>query len=69
MLTFEDYRKHDAVGLAQLVARRRASAEELLATAIERSAAINPAINALSQEHFERARAAIGRGLPDGPFR
>ncbi len=68
MLTFEDYRKHDAMGLAQLVARRRASAEELLATAIERNAAINPAINALSQEHFERARAAIGRGLPDGPF-
>jgi amidase len=68
MLTFDEYRKHDATGLAGLVARGDVSAGELLAAAIARCSAINPVINAISQEHFAVAREAIVRGLPGGPF-
>lgn len=56
-MDFEDYRRHDAVGLAELVARREVSAQELLDAAVARMAAVNPQINAVTQDLTERARA------------
>jgi Asp-tRNA(Asn)/Glu-tRNA(Gln) amidotransferase A subunit family amidase len=64
-MDFEDYRRHDAVGLAELVARREVSAAELLAAAVARTAEVNPKINAVTQEFAERAG---GEPAAHGPF-
>lgn len=59
---------HDALGLAQLVRTRQVSATELLDAAIARAEALNPQFNFMAQKHYDRARAAIAAGLPEGPF-
>jgi len=69
MTGFKDYDNYDAVGLAELVAKKDVSAEELLDEAIERNERVNPEINAVSLKHYDEARAAIKAGLPDGPFK
>lgn len=66
--SFEEYVSHDALGLAELALQREVSAEELLETAIMRTAAVNPRINAVSQELFDHARAKLAQGLSSGPF-
>jgi amidase len=68
-MDFEDYRRHDAVGLAELVARREVSPEDLLDTAVSRMAQINPQINAVTMDLSDRARAEPAehgalRGVP-----
>lgn len=65
MTEFSDY---DAVGLAQLVAERKASPGELLDAALLRAAAINPQLNAIVTPMYDEARSAIAAGLPQGPF-
>ncbi len=67
-MKFEDYRRHDAVGLAKLVRDREVSPDELLDAALARSAAVNPTLNALHRDLSDEARAAIKDGLPDGPL-
>ena len=64
-MKFEDYRRHDALGLAELVARREVSAGELLETAVTRMAEVNPRINAVVQDLSEGAR---GASAGEGPF-
>ena len=59
---------HDAMGLAALVKARKASPTELLEASITRAEALNPKFNFIAQRHYDRARAAIAKGLPDGPF-
>ena len=59
---------HDAVGLAELVAKRQVSAGELLEASIARAEALNPRFNFLAQKHYDYGRAAIAKGLPPGPF-
>jgi Asp-tRNA(Asn)/Glu-tRNA(Gln) amidotransferase A subunit family amidase len=61
-------RDHDAVGLAELVRNKEVSPTELLDLAIAQVEKLNPKLNFLAREHYARARAAIARGLPDGPF-
>ncbi|WP_181969803.1 amidase [Paraburkholderia sp. DHOC27] len=67
-----DYLAHDAIGLAQLVRTREASARELLDTAIARAEATNPAINAIVLKDYDAARRRASRDdaseLGDGPF-
>jgi amidase len=65
-MDFEDYRRHDAVGLAELVARREVSPGELLDAAAARMAQVNPQINAVTQDLTERAR---GEAAGSGAFR
>lgn len=60
--------EHDALGLARLVARKQVSAAELLELAIARTEALNPTYNFLARKHYDHARQAIARGLPEGPF-
>ena len=67
-MRFEEYRKHDAVSLAGLIAKREVSAEEVLETAITRAEHINPAINAIAHKQYEQARKAVAAGLPAGPL-
>jgi amidase len=59
---------HDAMGLAALVKSRKVSPAELLDAAIARAEAVNPQLNFMAQKHYDFARAAIARGLPQGPF-
>ena len=68
-MRFDEYRKHDAVALAALVAKGEVTAGELLEIAIARAEQVNSAINAIVRTQYPRARAAIAAGLPDGPLR
>ncbi|RAK62280.1 amidase [Phenylobacterium kunshanense] len=56
-MRFEEYRKHDAVGLAALVAKGEVTAGELLDTALARAAEVNPKVNAIVHDLSDRARA------------
>ncbi|MGZ4676935.1 MAG: amidase family protein, partial [Acidimicrobiia bacterium] len=60
----------DAVGQAELVRTGQATPTELVDAAIARIEAVNPALNAVIRERFDRARAeAAEPALADGPFR
>lgn len=59
---------HDAMGLADLVKTRQVAPTELLEAAIARAEALNPRFNFMAQKHYDYARAAIAKGLPQGPF-
>lgn len=56
-MRLEEYRRHDAVGLAALVAKGEVSAAELLDTALARAAEVNPKVNAIVYDLADRARA------------
>lgn len=68
-MTLLEYESLDALGLAELVARREVSPLELLEEAIARIERTHPQLNAVIDRQYDRARAAITRGLPAGPFR
>jgi amidase len=68
-MPFDEYVNLDATALAQLVATGEASALELIEAAIARAEVVNPKLNAIVIEHFDRARKAAREGLPDGPLR
>lgn len=68
-MRFDEYRKHDAVALAALVAKGEVTAGELVELGIARAKQVNPSINAIARSQYPRARAAIEAGLPDGPLR
>ena len=59
---------HDALGLAELVKTRQVSASELLEGAIARAEARNPQFNFMAHKLYDRARAAVAKGVPEGPF-
>lgn len=69
MTGFAEYERYDGLGLAALVARGEVSPAELLEAAIARVEARNPLVNAVTLKLYEYGRAAVTRGLPDGPFR
>lgn len=58
-MKFEEYRRHDAVGLAGLVAKGEVSAGDLLETAVARMAEVNPAINAVTLDLADLARKSL----------
>ena len=59
----------DATGQAELVRRDEVSPSELVAEAITRIEKLNPQLNAVIHELFDRAAAEASGPLPDGPFR
>ena len=63
-----DYLAQDAMGLAALIATRQASAAEVLEAALERMAAANPRLNAVTLDLSEAARAVVKYGAPGGPL-
>ncbi|TEA79477.1 amidase [Allopusillimonas ginsengisoli] len=67
-MKFEEYRKYDAIGLADLVRTKQVSALDLLETAIRRVEDTNAELNAVVQKLYDSARTAIEQGLPTGPF-
>ena len=66
-MKFAEYRQHDALGLADLLARGEVSAEELLQCALERAQAVNPSLNAIVIPMHEIARQRARESLT-GPF-
>jgi amidase len=59
----------DATGQAQLVRDGLASPAELVESAIGRVETLNPQLNAVITNLFDKATAAADGPLPDGPFR
>ncbi len=59
----------DATAQAEFVRSGQASPLELVDAAIERIERINPSLNAVIHERFDKARAEARAPLPDGPFR
>jgi Asp-tRNA(Asn)/Glu-tRNA(Gln) amidotransferase A subunit family amidase len=64
-----EYQQYDGLGLAQLIAKKQVTPLELLNAVRTRVEAVNPKLNALCQQFFEKAEAQIKLGLPNGPFR
>ena len=68
-MRFEEYRQHDGISLAGLIAKGQVSAEEVLEAAIARAEQVNPAINAIVHRQYEQARKSVAAGLPEGPLK
>lgn len=68
-MKFEEYRQHDAIGLAKLVAQKEVTPDELLDAALARAQSVNGTLNALIRDLEDQARAAIKAGLPDGALK
>jgi amidase len=66
-LDYEEYRSHDATGLATLVADGEVSAGELLETALNRAESVNPRLNAIVRPMHEEGRQRVRERL-SGPF-
>jgi Asp-tRNA(Asn)/Glu-tRNA(Gln) amidotransferase A subunit family amidase len=64
----DEYARHDAVALADLVRSKQVSPSQLLEAAIARTEAVNGALNAVVLPHFDLARKAVRAGLPTGPL-
>ena len=54
-MNFSEYRRHDAVGLADLIRRKEVSADEVLQAALARLDEVNPKLNLLAHDLRERA--------------
>ena len=59
----------DAIAQADLVRRGDVSPAELVDAAIDRIESVNPDLNAVIHERFDKARGEAAGDLPDGPFR
>jgi amidase/6-aminohexanoate-cyclic-dimer hydrolase len=58
----------DAVGMAAAVRAKQVTPLELVDAAIARIEAVNPKVNAVVTEFFDKARARAKTRLPDGPL-
>ena len=68
MIPFEDYVRHDGLGLAALVRSGEVSPGELLETAIARIEAHNPALNAVIRTRYDAARSEAAQVDRAAPF-
>ena len=68
MAGIAEYERLDAIDLAALIARRDATALEVLDEAIARAEKYNPAINAIPLKLYDRARAEALKPLPSSPL-
>jgi amidase len=67
-LALADYAAWDGLELAALIRRGEITAMEALDTAGAAIERLNPTLNAVTLFMREQAEAAIGSGLPDGPY-
>ncbi len=68
MAGFADYDAYDALGLADLVRRGEVQSRELVEECIARIERLNPRIQAVVLDLFERARQESERAAGEGPF-
>jgi len=69
MTSTSDFAQLDATAQAELVQSGTVRPLDLVDAAIARIEAINPTLNAVIHERFEKARAEAEGALPEGPFR
>ena len=69
MTSTSDFAQLDATAQADLVQSGEVRPLDLVDAAIARIKAINPTLNAVIHERFEKARNEAEGALPDGPFR
>jgi amidase len=68
MISLNDYTAHDGLGLAELVARKEVTSQELVDAALKAIETLNPKLNAVLQTLPTQAAEEIRNGLPQGPF-
>lgn len=68
MTGFKEYDKYDAMGLADLVGKKKVKPSELCEEAISRIEKHNPSLNAVIYKMYDSAREAVKGKLPKGPF-
>src|SRR5687767_13600541 len=68
-MRLDEYSRHDALGLAELVRKGETTPAELRQAALDGIAQVNPALNAVLQVLSEGSAAEVAAGVPDGPFR
>lgn len=67
-MTFEEYRKYDATGLAELVKKKEVTPLELLELATRRTEEVNPQYNAVVTKFYDLAKEQIKTVDPNAPF-
>ncbi|MFD2937139.1 amidase [Spirosoma flavum] len=68
-LSFDEYVKHDATALSELVRAGDVTPAELLETAIARAEAVNPQVNAIVTPLYDKGREMANKLPQSGPFR
>ena len=64
-----EYDKYDALGLAELIAKKQITALELLNAVRQRVEALNPKLNAFCDLFFDKAELQLKTGLGNGTFK
>lgn len=67
-MSFKEYDRYDATGLAKLIRDKEISALEVVETAIERIEERNPELNAVIATRFEQALEEVKHGASEGPL-
>ena len=68
-MQLHEYARHDALGLADLVARKEVSPAELARTAMQAIEALNPTLGAVVETYADRIESLDESTLGAGPFR
>ncbi|MEJ2435933.1 MAG: amidase, partial [Pseudolabrys sp.] len=68
-MRFCEYLDYDGLGLAALIAKKEIAPLEVVDEAIARAETLNPTLNAIIFDAYERARDAAKTALAPGPFR
>src|SRR5262245_46316380 len=68
-MNLAEYARYDALGLADLVARKEVSPTELAQAAARAIDAVNPVVNAVVETYADRIETLDERTLGSGPFR
>src|SRR4051794_12988690 len=64
----QEYWKYDGLGLAKLIRDGELTPLELVDSACQAVARLNPGLNAICHDLSEHARAACRKRIPQGPF-
>src|SRR5215470_15232047 len=68
-MNLAEYAAHDALGLAELVAKKQVSPKELAQTATAAREKIDPAVGAVVELYLDRIEGLDEKTLGEGPFR
>jgi amidase len=68
-MKLDEYAKYDALGLAELVAKKEVTPKELALTAAEAIAKANPQVKAVVETYADRIDGLDEKSLGNGPFR
>jgi amidase len=67
-MNFQEYRRYDALGLADLIRRGETTAPKLLDIAIRRTEEVNPSLNAVVTKMYDEGMKMLHQFDPNAPF-